>query len=181
MFECKLSGNFVNISVISSLYWVNGHISEQQTNGMPRLGVQLWTYQFSFEAPHTHTIYGRISMEFLSLGCAHPFMLLTHSLQKPPSPVSLLKMQSGQPNRRQSTVYYSFSVSSRNRTWVTALEEQCNMAVVGRWKCLHDNTPACSQYVAVYWSHVLYLPAVTGSSRGKCLSKAVKWREMVPS
>lgn len=116
----------------------------------------------------------------LNLLC-HPFMLLTHSLQKAPSPVSLLKMQSGWPNMRLSTVYCSFSMYSRNRTWVTALEEQCNMAVVGRWKCLYGNTPACSQYVAVYWSHVLYLPAVTGSSRGKCLSKAVKWREMVPS
>lgn len=38
----------------------------------------------------------------------------------------------------------SLSMFSRNRTRVTALQEQCNMADVGSQKCLHGNTPACA-------------------------------------
>lgn len=69
---------------------------------------------------------------------------------------------------------------SRNRTRVTALQEQCNMADVGRQKCLHGNTPQCA--LGLYGSELSTSIDLQywGINIGKCLSKAVNLREIVP-
>lgn len=69
---------------------------------------------------------------------------------------------------------------SRNRTRVTALQEQCNMADVGSQKCLHGDTPLCA--LGLYGSglNTCIDLQYRGINIGKCLSKAVNLREIVP-
>lgn len=68
----------------------------------------------------------------------------------------------------------------RNRTRVTALQEQRNMADVASQKCLHGDTPPFAPGLYGSGLNTCIGLQYWGINIGKCLSKAVNLKEIVP-